>query len=165
MFGGGQVAPLTAVLAALVTPFTVCVAVSEWPPPPNVTGTPKVPPGVADPVPTWLPPSKMSMMAKASDVPATVTIELPGTLNPLLGDVIVGAGGAIVPVTVLLAALVKLFTVSFAVSEWLPIANVMPMLKVPPAVADPVPTWVAPSKMATEALPWAVPTTVTEVLV
>src|SRR5271165_6161607 len=106
----------------------------------------------------------MVMEAKGLAVPATVT-EVPSWLKPFVGDVIDGAGGAIAPVTVLLAALVAEFTVCVAVSEWLPIAHVMPMLKAPLPFADPVPTWLAPSKMAIEALATDVPGTVTAVLV
>jgi len=112
----GATVMATPVLAALVWPFTVCFAVSVWPPTVSVTFTLKLPLPSAVVEPTWVSPaSKIATVAFAVDVPLTGTRVL--VIAPVTGKVMTGATGTTVTPTPLLAALVTLLTVCFAVRE------------------------------------------------
>jgi len=97
-------------------------------------------------------------------VPVTITKGLV-VLNPEAGDVIAGAVGAMVMFTVALAALVTALRDCVAVSECVPMASVMVVVKLPAALTAVVPTVVVPSRIATVAPGVPVPVTITEELV
>jgi len=135
----GTIVTPTVLLAALVTPLTVCLAVSVWPPRASETAVLKFPLPSAVVVAIRLPASKIETEAPAVAVPLTVTLVL-AVERPVAGEVIAGGRGVIVTPTAALAALATLLTVCLAVSECTPTASETDVLKLPPpsAVVEPI---------------------------